>query len=63
MWVRGGLHSRRLFFQTLSDGCGSEQAIQSYVREAYENFMIGNPENRKVRREDIVQWIQPGWEN
>ena len=32
------------------------------MREAYENFMIGNPENRKVRREDIVQWIQSGWE-
>ena len=24
--------------------------------------MIGNIENRKVRREDIVQWIEIGWE-
>ena len=24
--------------------------------------MIVNPENRKARREDIVQWIQTGWE-
>ena len=32
------------------------------MREAYENFMIGNPENRKVRREEIVQWIQTGRE-
>ena len=32
------------------------------VTEAYENFMIGNPENRKVKREDIAQWINTGWE-
>jgi hypothetical protein len=32
------------------------------MREAYENFMIVNQEDRKVRREDIVQWIQIGWE-
>ena len=24
--------------------------------------MIGNIENRKVRREDIVKWIETGWE-
>ena len=36
--------------------------FKGYVREAYENLMIGNSENRKVRREDIVQWIQTGWE-
>jgi DDE superfamily endonuclease len=41
---------------------GVNKPLKSYVREAYENFMIGNPENRKVRREDIVQWIQTGWE-
>jgi DDE superfamily endonuclease len=36
--------------------------FKGHMREAYENFMIGNPENRKVRREDIVQWIQTWWE-
>ena len=24
--------------------------------------MVGNVENTKVRREDVVQWIQNGWE-
>jgi DDE superfamily endonuclease len=38
------------------------KSFQGYVRDAYENFMIGNPENRKVRREDIVKWIQTRWE-
>ena len=33
-----------------------------YSEEAYENFMIGKPENSKVRRVDIVQWRQTGWE-
>ena len=28
IWIRGGIHSRRLYFQTSSDGCGIEQAIQ-----------------------------------
>ena len=36
--------------------------FKGYVREAYENFMIGNPENRKVKREYVVQWIPAGWE-
>jgi hypothetical protein len=33
---------------------GVNKQFKGYMREAYENFMIGNPENRKVRREDIV---------
>ena len=41
---------------------GVNKPFKGYVREAYENLMIGNSENRKVRREDIVQWIQTGWE-
>ena len=41
---------------------GVNKPFKGYVREAYENFMIGNPENRKVRREEIVQWIQTGRE-
>ena len=36
--------------------------FMGYVRQAYENFMIGDIENRKVRREDIVQWIEIGLE-
>ena len=36
--------------------------FKGYVRQAYENFMIGDIENRKVRREDIVQWIEIGLE-
>ena len=41
---------------------GVNKPFKSYVRQAYENFMIGNIENRKVRREDIVKWIETGWE-
>jgi DDE superfamily endonuclease len=41
---------------------GVNMPFKGYVREAHENLMIGNPENRKVRREDIVHWIQTGWE-
>ena len=37
--------------------------FMGYVRQAYENFMIGNIESRKVRRENIVQWIEIGLEN
>ena len=29
---------------------GVNKPLNSYVREAYENFMIGNPENRKASR-------------
>ena len=36
--------------------------LEGYVRHAYEDFMIGNIEHRKVRRGDIVQWIESGWE-
>ena len=36
--------------------------FKGYVRQAYENFMVGNIENKKVRRKDIVQWIEIGWE-
>ena len=39
---------------------GVNKPFKGYVRQAYENFMIGNIENRKVRREDIVQWIEIG---
>ena len=39
---------------------GVNKPFKGYVREAYENFMIGNPENRRGRREDIVQCIQTG---
>ena len=35
---------------------------RGYVRQAYENFMIGNIKNRKVRRENIVQWMEIGLE-
>ena len=41
---------------------GVNKPFKSYVRQAYENFMIGNIENRKVMREDIVKWIETGWE-
>ena len=41
---------------------GVNKPFKGYVRQAYENFMIGNIENRKDRREDIVQWIEIGWE-
>jgi hypothetical protein len=33
---------------------GVNKLIKGYVRQAYENFMIGNIENRNVRREGIV---------
>ena len=36
--------------------------LKGYVRQAYKNFMIGNIESRKVRRENIVQWIEIGLE-
>ena len=39
---------------------GVNKPFKGYVREAYENFMIGNPENRRGRREDIIQCIQTG---
>ena len=35
--------------------------FKGYVRQVYENFMIGNIEIREVRREDKVQWIEIGW--
>ena len=41
---------------------GVKKPFIGYVREAYEIFMIGNPENRKVKREEIAQWIPTGWE-
>ena len=41
---------------------GVNKPFKGYVRKTYENFMIANPENGKVRRKDIVQWIQTGWE-
>ena len=41
---------------------GVNKPFKGYVRQAYENFMIGNIENRKDRREDKVQWIEIGWE-
>ena len=41
---------------------GVNKTFKGYVRQAYENFMIGNIQNRKDRREDIVQWIEIGWE-
>jgi DDE superfamily endonuclease len=41
---------------------GVNKPFKGYMREAYENFIIGNPENRKVRREGIFQLIQTGWE-
>ena len=41
---------------------GVNMPFKGYDRQAYENFMIGNIENRNVRREDIVQWIEIGLE-
>ena len=38
------------------------KAFKGYIRQAYENFLIGNIEHRLVRREYIVQWIEIGWE-
>lgn len=32
-----------------------KQPFKGYVSETCENFMISNPQNRKVRREDIIQ--------
>ena len=40
---------------------GVNKPFKGYVRQAYENLMIGNIENRKVRKEDIAQWIEIGW--
>ena len=34
---------------------GVNKPFKGFVRESDENFMIGNPENGKVKREDIVQ--------
>ena len=36
---------------------GVNKPFKGYARQAYENFMIGNIENTKVRREDIVQGL------
>ena len=36
--------------------------FKGYVRKEYEKFMVGNVDNRKVCREDVVQWIETGWE-
>ena len=41
---------------------GVNKQFKGYVRKAYKNFMIGNPENKKGRREDTAQCIQTGWE-
>ena len=40
---------------------GVNKPFKGYVRQVYENFMIGNIEHRKVGREDIVQWTEIGW--
>ena len=42
-------------------GVGENKPFKGYVREAYEKFMIGNPEKRKINREDIVQRMHTGW--
>ena len=42
---------------------GVNEFCKGYASQAYENFMIRNIENRKVRREDIVQGIEIGREN
>ena len=34
---------------------GVNKPLMGYVRQAYENLMIGNIESRKVRRENILQ--------
>ena len=41
---------------------GVNKPFKGYVREAYDNFMIGNPENRKVKRKVIAQCTHTGWE-
>ena len=41
---------------------GVNKPFKGYVREVSENFMLGNPKNRKVKWEDIAQWIHTGWE-
>ena len=56
-YILGGYTSRLQVMDV-----GVNKPFKGYVREAYENFMIGNPENRKVKRKDIVQWIHTGWE-
>ena len=56
-YILGGYTSRLQVMDV-----GLNKPFKGYVREAYENFMIGKPENRKVKREDIVQWIHTGWE-
>ena len=56
-YILGGYTSRLQVMDV-----GVNKPFKGYVREAYENFMIGNPENKKVQREDIAQWIHIGWE-
>ena len=56
-YILGGYTSRLQVMDV-----GVNKPFKGYVREAYEIFMIGHPENRKVQREDIVQWIHTGWE-
>jgi DDE superfamily endonuclease len=56
-YIIGGYTSK---FQVID--VGFNKLFKGYIRQAYENFMIGNIENRKIRREDIVQRIEIGWE-
>ena len=41
---------------------GVNKSFKGYVRHAYKIFMIGNIENRKIRRKIRVQRIEIGWE-
>lgn len=38
-----------------------DQPFKDYIRQAYDYFMIGNTNNRKVQRKDIVEQIEIGW--
>ena len=41
---------------------GVNKPFRGYIQQEYQKFMVGNVENTKVCREDVVQWIQNGWE-
>ena len=40
---------------------GVNNPFRGYVREAYENFMIGSPEKRNVRRDGRYPFVDTYW--
>ena len=42
---------------------GMNNPFKDRVKACYGNFMLGNVENRKVRRLDVAGWISRAWQD